>query len=87
MNVTIEDSLTVIDIKKEDVTEDVIKSVRTSGKYLTDVLIECGVKSKNESRNLIKNGGLRVNTKKIVDEHSVIYYISDMKRFVVVQFI
>lgn len=87
MNITIEDSLTVIDIKKEDIAEDVIRSVRTSGKYLTDVLIECGVKSKNEGRNLIKNGGLRVNTKKIVDEHSVIYYISDMKRFVIVQFI
>lgn len=87
MDVTVEENLTIINIKKKEVSEDAIIGIRSSGKPLTDVLIEYGVKSKNEGRNLIKNGGLRVNTKKIVDEHSVIYYHDDMKRFVIVQFV
>lgn len=59
----------LLDIFSEVPSSEVARTALDEGKLLVDVLTEAGVfPSKGEARRLIKNGGLYVNSERIVDD-------------------
>jgi tyrosyl-tRNA synthetase len=79
--------LVFVTIEQKTVSEHAMNDIRNRGKRLTEVLIECGIKSKNEGRNLIRSGAIKLNNKKIVDENSVLFFEKEINKIFLIQFV